>query len=127
MKKILGISLFLFLVIFACGCGTGYVMSGAVTNETNAKNYYQFAAFKGTYTFDKSFSEDTKVRIVTYTEKEEVMKIYIKQNGEVVKELDVSKDNNGTYYVDLVKGDYEFSFSSSVTYKAELTFDWKGE
>ena len=55
------------------------------------------------------------------------MKIYIKQNGEVVKELDVSKDNNGTYYVDLVKGDYEFSFSSSVTYKAELTFDWKGE
>lgn len=125
MKKILLISLLLSLFILVIGCGSTYVMSGAVTYETSTKNYYKFAAFKGTYNFNKKIDEDCTIRIVTYTENETVMKLYIKQDGEIVKEMDVTKDTNGTYYIDLKKGEYVFSYKSDTTFKAELTFEWE--
>ena len=128
MKKILGFSLFILILLFLPSCqGTKYLMSGAVIEANASFNHYKFAAFKGEYTFKKIFEEDTQIRIVIYTELEDSMIIKIEKDGEVVKELEVSHDNNGTYYVDLEKGNYKFYLVSDIVYSAELLFNWKYE
>ena len=53
------------------------------------------------------------------------MLITIKKDDEVVKEMEVNKSTNGTYYIDLEKGNYSFVLSSDITFKAELLFNWK--
>lgn len=127
MKKLLKVSLILFIFIIFSGCAS-YVMSASSTEENTRFNHYNFGAFKGTYTFRKSISQDSTIRIVTYTEiEDEVLYIRIKNGSEVVKELEVIKATNDTYYVDLEKGNYTFELSSDKVFKGELLFDWENK
>ncbi|MBO7085506.1 MAG: hypothetical protein J6W25_00155 [Bacilli bacterium] len=127
MKKKLTISLLLFILLVFSACGTSYVMAASSTEENAVHNHYKFGAFKGVYTFKKTLSEDTTVRIVTYTEIEDVLYIKIKASGEVIHTMEVTKDTNDTYYIDLERGNYEFSLSSENVFKGELLFEWKYE
>ena len=128
MKKLLTISLILFIFMIFSGCGTSYAMAASSTEENSSFNHYKFGAFKGTYTFKKAMSEDTTIRIVTYTEiEDEVLYIRIKKGDEVVKELEVIKSTNDTYYIDLVKGNYTFELDSAKVFKGELLFDWENK
>ena len=127
MKKILTINLLLFILLVFSGCGTSYVMAASSTEENSIHNHYKFGAFKGVYTFRKSFSEDTTVRIVTYIEIEDVLYIKIKSGEDLLQTIEVTKDTNDTYYIDLERGNYEFSLSSENVFKGELLFDWKYE
>ena len=127
MKKLLTISLILFIFIMFSGC-TSYVMSASSIEENASFNHYKFGALKGTYTFRKSISQDSTIRIVTYTEiEDEVLYIRIKKGDEVVKELEVIKSTNDTYYIDLVKGNYTFELDSAKVFKGELLFDWENK
>lgn len=128
MKKLLTISLILFIFIMFSGCGTSYVMAASSTEENSSFNHYKFGAFKGTYTFKKSISEDSTIRIVTYTEiEDDVLYIRIKNGDEVVQELEVTKSTNNTYYIDLTKGNYKFELTSANVFKGELLFDWENK
>lgn len=128
MKKLLTISLILFVFIMLSGCMPTYVMGASSTEENKSFNHYNFGAFKGTYTFKKSFSEDTTIRIVTYTETiDDVLYIRINKDGVVLYSIDVTKSTNDTYYFDLEKGNYKFEIESANVFKGELLFDWKIE
>ena len=128
MKKLLTISLILFVFIVFSGCMPSYVMGASSTEENKSFNHYNFGAFKGTYTFKKSFSEDTRVRIVTYTETEDdVLYIRITKDNDVLHTIEVTKFTNNTYYFDLEKGNYKFEIESANVFKGELLFDWKNE
>ena len=128
MKKLLTISLILFIFIMFSGCGTSYVMAASSTEENSSFNHYKFGAFKGTYTFKKSILEDSTIRIVTYTEiEDEVLYIRIKNGDEVVQELEVTRQTNNTYYIDLTKGNYKFELTSANVFKGELLFDWENK
>ena len=128
MKKLLTISLILFIFIMFSGCGTSYVMAASSTEENSSFNHYKFGAFKGTYTFKKSISEDSTIRIVTYTEiEDDVLYIRIKNGDEVVQELEVTRQTNNTYYIDLEKGNYKFELTSANVFKGELLFDWENK
>ena len=128
MKKLLTISLILFIFIMFSGCGTSYVMAASSTEENSSFNHYKFGAFKGTYTFKKSILEDSTIRIVTYTEiEDDVLYIRIKNGDEVVQELEVTKATNNTYYIDLEKGNYKFELNSANVFKGELLFDWENK
>ena len=127
MKKILTISLLLLVLLVCNGCGTSYVMAASSTEENAVHNHYNLGAFKGVYTFKKSFSEDTKVRIVTYTEIEDVLYIKIKSGEDLLQTIEVTKDTNDTYYITLEKGNYVFLLCSENVFKGELLFDWKYE
>ena len=128
MKKLLTISLILFIFIMFSGCGTSYVMAASSTEENSSFNHYKFGAFKGIYTFKKSISEDSTIRIVTYTEiEDDVLYIRIKNGDEVVQELEVTRQTNNTYYIDLEKGNYKFELTSANVFKGELLFDWENK
>ena len=128
MKKLLTISLILFIFIMFSGCGTSYVMAASSTEENSSFNHYKFGAFKGIYTFKKSISEDSTIRIVTYTEiEDDVLYIRIKNGDEVVQELEVTRQTNNTYYIDLTKGNYKFELTSANVFKGELLFDWENK
>ena len=128
MKKLLTISLILFIFIMFSGCGTSYVMAASSTEENSSFNHYKFGAFKGIYTFKKSISEDSTIRIVTYTEiEDDVLYIRIKNGDEVVQELEVTRQTNNTYYIDLEKGNYKFELNSANVFKGELLFDWENK
>ena len=128
MKKLLTISLILFIFMIFSGCGTSYAMAASSTEENSSFNHYKFGAFKGTYTFKKTMSEDTTIRIVTYTEiEDEVLYIRIKKGDELVQTIEVTKEKNNTYYIDLEKGSYKFELNSAKVFKGELLFDWENK